>query len=192
MYQPNVKPCLTQHQPFQYFCIVVVVYLFQLGIYLLTNFQCPLSVAFVVLTSLISTMAASLLFPLLLWLAKTTFPFNFCHRLFPSCSKYTWMNIGPQMIIKTQQQQAACKIRATGTPQTSSPLCAPCFLDSHPVWKQRYQHGHTVYLFLFLKAAFLKCSSLTCVFVDLKMGWELMRKGKCVYEKYKCTKNLMH
>lgn len=46
------------------------------------------------------------------------------------------------------------------------PLYVLCFLDSHPVWKHRYQRWHTACLFLFLKAAFLERSSLMCVFAD--------------------------
>lgn len=46
--------------------------------------------------------------------------FHSCHRHSPSHSKYTWLNIGPQMIIKTQQPPGLLKFGRQTTPCTSS------------------------------------------------------------------------
>lgn len=86
----------------------------------------PLFVAFVSLTSLILSGVFS---PLLSNSGPSLFSpcapagcqvqvsfFHSCHRHSPSHSKYTWLNIGPQMIIKTQQPPGLLNFGQQTTP----------------------------------------------------------------------------
>ena len=86
--------------------------------------------------------------------SSSRFPFHSCHRHLPSLSNYTWLNIGPQMIIKPTNPQA-CKNLGRGAlhRRLLPPPCTPCFLDSHPVWKHGDRRGHTACLFLFWKSS---------------------------------------
>lgn len=106
--------------------------------------------------------------PLLLWVARPSFPFHFCHRQSPSLSKCTWLNIGPQMIIKPRSPQA-CKIWAQAhcrlLPPVRSlfPSFPSCLETLVPAWT------HCVFVFISKKLHSSNHSPLMCVFRDLKL-----------------------
>lgn len=83
----------------------------------------------------------------LLWVARSRFPFHFCHRQSPSHSWYTWLNIGPQMIIKPSNPQA-CKLWVGLRHRLLPPVCplfprSPSCLETLvPAW------SHCVFVFI--------------------------------------------
>lgn len=141
----------------------------------------PLFVSFVSRTSLIPSVSLSLflsdgslsIFPVLPWVARSRFPFHFCHRHSPSHSEYTWLNIGPQMIIKPSNPQA-CKTWAGAHRRLLPPVC--CLFPRFPSCLETLVAAQTHAVFVFIPKSCIPPPLLPDVLVDFKNATEKQKR----------------